>query len=120
MTLAYTIIKYQFWFEYGLGKAGLYLGVINLGLLITTMFTVKGIYIPVWMFIPLGIVVVFVFIGIGYFLDTRNVLGRLISHQNRKGRNPEFGKLCEDVERMEERMDRIEAKIDALLEKRGL
>lgn len=106
MTLADRIIPYQFWFEYGIGKFGVYLAIINLGLLITTLFTVKGIFFPTWGIVPIGIGLVVFCMTFGWFLDTRNVMGRLNSHMNRKG-NPEFAKLCADVEEMKKMLEEL-------------
>lgn len=116
MTLADTIIGYQFWFEYGLQKAGLYVGIVSIGMTAITLLTVKGIYVPIWMFFPMGAAMVLFFVFLGYFLDTRNVMGRLISHQNRKDRNPEFGKLCENVENLNEQVCELNRKHDAIAE----
>jgi hypothetical protein len=109
MTLADRIIPYQFWFEYGIGKVGVYFAIISIGLSITTLLTVKGMFFPLWGFIPLGIVLVVFCMMFGYFLDTRNIMGRLNSHMNRKG-NPEFIEILDTLHRLEEKVDAMEKK----------
>jgi hypothetical protein len=104
VTFADKFITYQFWFEYGIGKFGVYLAVINIGLLVTTLLTVKGIYFPVWSVIPIGIGLILFCTTFGWFLDTYNVMGRLNSHMNRKG-NPEFVKICADVEEIKKMLE---------------
>jgi uncharacterized protein Yka (UPF0111/DUF47 family) len=47
---------------------------------------------------------------LGYFLDTRNVMGRLTSHLNRRG-NPEFADLLEQVDRIEKKVDDLQRKL---------
>jgi hypothetical protein len=106
VTFADRFITRMFWFEYGIGKFGIYLAVINIGLLVTTLLTVKGIYFPVWSVVPIGIGLILFCTVFGWFLDTRNVMGRLNSHMNRKG-NPEFVKICADVEEIKKMLEEL-------------
>jgi hypothetical protein len=96
MTLVDRIIPYQFWFEYGVGKLWLYFSLVTLGISITTLLTVKGIFFPTWGIIPIAITVIVICTAFGWFLDTYQIMGRLTSHMNRKG-NPEFDEICKDI-----------------------
>jgi len=100
MTLADTIIHYQFRFEYGIGKAGVYLSIINLGLLIVANLTLKEIFFPMWGIVPIAIILAVTFTVIGDFLIKYNVAGRLNSHMNRTA-NPEFLMMMEQINRIE-------------------
>ena len=116
MTRVDRFIPYQFWFEYGIGKLGIYIGMVNLGLLIVTMLTVKGIYFPVWSIIPIAIAIVLFCTFFGWFLDTYNIMGRLGSHMNQRG-NPELLILLESMARLERKIDELEIKITTLEKK---
>lgn len=98
MTLADTIIYYQFRFEYGIGKMGIYLAILNLGLLVVANLTLKGIFFPIWGIIPIAIILVVFFTLFGIVLVKYNVMGRLNSHTNRW--NPEFVQLVEKIDRI--------------------
>jgi hypothetical protein len=100
MTLADKLIYYQFRFEYGISKVGIYVAIINLGLLIVANLTLKGIFFPIWGIIPIAIILVIVFTIAGDFLIKYNVAGRLTSHFN-KTTNPEFVVMMEQVNRIE-------------------
>jgi len=100
MTIVDTIIHYQFRFEYGIGKMGIYLAIVNLGLLVVANLTLKGIFFPIWGIVPIAIILVIVFTLFGIVLVKYNVMGRLQSHSNRYG-NPEFVELMGKIERIE-------------------
>jgi hypothetical protein len=104
LTVADRIIQYQFWFEYGIGKLGVYLAILNLGLLTVTTFTVKGFFFPAWGIVPIAIAVIVFCTSLGWFLATRRVMARLNSHMNQTG-NPEFITLIETVDRLEEKVN---------------
>ena len=109
MTLIDHLIDYQFWFEYGIGKFGIYIGIVNLALLIIANLTLKGIFFPIWGAIPVAIGVVITGVAFGYYLIKKDVASRLQSRANQNA-NPELNRLLDT-------MDRIEAKIDALEKK---
>lgn len=96
MTLVELIIDLEFWFEYGIAKFGFYISIANFVLMVTTLLTVKGIFFPVWGIIPVGVALASCIVIIGYFLDTRRIMGRLNSRMNTRG-NPEFLKMIDDV-----------------------
>lgn len=109
MTITDHLIDYQFWFEYGIGKFGIYIGIVNLALLIIANLTLKGIFFPIWGAIPVALGVVITGIAFGYYLIKKDVASRLQSRANQNA-NPELNRLLDT-------MDRIEAKIDALEKK---
>jgi hypothetical protein len=109
VTVIDKLIQYQFWFEYGIGKFGIYIGILNLTLIIIANLTLKGIFFPLWGAIPIAIMVVITGVVFGYYLITGDVASRLQSHANQNA-NPELNRLLDT-------MDRIEAKIDALEKK---
>jgi hypothetical protein len=100
------LIQYQFWFEYGIGKFGIYIGIVNLALLIVANLTLKGLFFPMWGIIPVFFIVVISGIIFGYYLMKYNVASRLQSHANQCA-NPELQELLT-------RLRSIEAKVDAL------
>jgi hypothetical protein len=111
MTLVDRLIPYMFWLEWGIGKLGLYVSAITLGLMIITTLTVKGIYIPVWAFVPIGVAVIATCMFYGWVLDSRNVMARMTSHLNKRG-NPEWNEMVAAVERIEKKLIEIEQKVN--------
>lgn len=108
MTLVDRLIVMEFWFEYGISKLSIFMGLATLGLSLTTLLTVKGIFFPLWGFLPIAVLMYFSAMTLGYFLDTRNVMGRFNSHMNRKG-NPEFVKMIEDVDEIKRLLEGMKA-----------
>ena len=96
MTLTDNLIPYYVWFIYGFGIVSILIGIVNFGMSLVTMITVKGIYIPLWMiFIVAGLLIVLC-TATGYFFEKYTIWSRVTSHQNLKI-NPEIRQLCEDV-----------------------
>jgi hypothetical protein len=110
MTLADRLIHMQFRFELGMAKIGFYVGLVNMGLMLATYLTVKGISFPSWALIPLIVGLVTSLLVLGYYLEIYNVMGRLNSHMNTKA-NPEFMDLLATIDRLETKIDSIEAKL---------
>ena len=97
MTLTDSLIPYYVRFQWGYGYISLLLALASFGMSIITMITVKGIYIPLWLIPVVGCLVILLCVGIGYFCEKFDIQNRMSSHSN-KTSNPEFKKLCEDIE----------------------
>lgn len=108
MTLMETLIHYQFLFEYGIGKFAVYLNIVNLGLILITLFTVKGISFPIWGIVPIAIALVIACTAFGYYLQEYKVIEKLFGHTNKN--NKEFNDLVDAVARIEKKIDTLEKK----------
>jgi phosphate/sulfate permease len=106
MTFADFLIHQQFRFEIGTGKIGYYVSLLSLGIAITTLLTVKGIFVPLWAIVPLAIVMVIGIVIFGYYLERKDVIARLNTHMNMA--NPLFLELVESVDRIEKKIDTLE------------
>jgi hypothetical protein len=96
VTLVDRVIPLYIWFIWGFGFLSVFIGLINFGMSIVTMITVKGIYIPLWI-IPIVAGSVFLLCTfLGFIAERYDVWNRITSHQNLNA-NPEFKKLCTDV-----------------------
>ena len=106
------LVDYQFWFEYGIGKFGIYIGIVNLALLITANLTLKGIFFPIWGIVPVGIAVVITGIAFGYYLIKKDVASKLQSRANQH-MNPELQELLGGLRRIERKVDAIQVRLKA-------
>lgn len=104
MTLTDKLIPYYVWFMYGFGTIGIIIGTINFGATITTLLTVKGIYIPAWVIVLISIIVIIICTATGYFFEKYSIWQRTISHQNQNV-NPELLKLLKDIELIKKKLD---------------
>jgi hypothetical protein len=82
---------------YGFGTIGVVIGTLNFGLMITTLMTVKGIYIPAWVIVVISGLVIICCTATGYYFEKYAIWKRTISHQNQNV-NPELLKLLNDME----------------------
>ena len=96
MTLTDNLIPYYVWFVYGFGIVSILIGIVNFGMSLVTMITVKGIYIPLWMILVVAVLVIGFCTATGYFFEKYAIWSRITSHQN-MNINPEIRQLCEDV-----------------------
>ncbi len=96
MTVTDRLVPYYVWFILGFGIISILFGIVNFGMNLVTMFTVKGFYMPFWI-IPIAVGVMIVFcVGIGWFFEKYDIWNRIISHQNQR-MNPEMRQMAEDV-----------------------
>jgi hypothetical protein len=112
LTIAKKLIECQFLFELGIGKFGIYIGIVNLALLITANLTLKGIFFPMWGIIPVALGVVATGVLFGYYLVKHNVASQLQSHANQKA-NPELQGIIETLRRIEMKCDAIQMQLAA-------
>ena len=112
MKLIEHLVDYQFWFEYGIGKFGIYIGIVNLALLITANLTLKGIFFPIWGIVPVIAAVVITGVAFGYYLVKKNVASRLQSRANQH-MNPELQELLERIRRIESKTDAMQMQLAA-------
>jgi phosphate/sulfate permease len=108
MTLADFIIHQQFRFEMGTGKIGYYISLLSLGVAITTLLTVKGIFVPIWAIVPLAVAMVLGIVIFGYYLEQKDVIARLNTHMNQN--NPQFLELVKAIDRIENKLIELERK----------
>lgn len=97
MTFTDWLIPQFVRFQWGYGYISLGLAILSFGMSIVTMLTVKGIYIPMWMLILVGLAGIDCCLILGYFCEKFDIQNRMSSHSN-KTANPEFKKLCDDIE----------------------
>ena len=65
---------------------------INYGMNLVTVVTVKGLFIPLWA-VPLIVLVgILICIAVGYYFEKYSVWNRITSYAN-KGSNPEVAKI---------------------------
>jgi len=95
-TITDKMIPYYVRFLWGFGYLGVFIGLVNFGVNIITMITVKGFYVPLWVIPIVGAVLILFCTGIGYYFEKHDVQNRIISHANRNA-NPEFAQQCAEV-----------------------
>lgn len=96
MTVTDRLIPYYVWFVFGFGIIAILIGIVNFGMNLVTMFTVKGIYMPFWI-IPIAVAALVAFCtGIGWFFEKYDIWNRITSHQNRR-MNPEIRQMADDI-----------------------
>lgn len=79
-------------FVWGFGILAVWIGLLNFGMAIVTMVTVKGVYIPLWA-IPAVAIGVLVFCTlIGHYFEKWDIWNRMTSHGN-KAANPEISEI---------------------------
>ena len=98
------LVAVQLWFEYGFARVSIVLAAVNTGMLIVTVITVKGLYVPLWVVPSVVAVVCVACVVAGYYYETRGIWGKMISRQNRN-MNPEFVRLCDDVEKIKRKLE---------------
>jgi hypothetical protein len=97
------IVPAYVWFVYGFGTVQLPLGIVSLVVTITTLITVKGIYIPMWM-LPVSVLIITVFCTIlGYLMTKHGIWNKTTSYANRAA-NPEISRMCKDLEMIKEHL----------------
>jgi hypothetical protein len=101
MTATDRLVPFYVWFILGFGIISILIGIVNFGMNVVTMFTVKGIYMPFWI-IPIavgGMIAICIFIG--WFFEKFDIWNRIVSHQNRK-MNPEIRQMADDIHEMKQ------------------
>jgi hypothetical protein len=119
MTFGDTLVHYQLRFEYGISKMGMYFAIINLGLLVIANLTLKGIFFPLWGMIAVVIGLVIFCTFLGEFLIRYGVGAALQSKAN-QSMNPEISGIVKTLERLEGKIDILEAQVRAIREKENL
>lgn len=100
MTLVDTIIPYYYWFKNGFGEISVPMALVNLALLVVTMITVKGIYIPLWIVPIIAVVVICACVGVGWFFEKYDINSRIATHVTKK-QNPMLNEMFEILKKME-------------------
>jgi len=103
MTVTDKLVPYYIWLTFGFSNISTFVGIINFGILLITLITVKGIYIPAWAIIFIAGILIMFCTTIGYFFDNYTVWKRIVSYQN-KNVNPELSRLCEDVDKIKKKL----------------
>ena len=96
MTTVDTLIPYYYWFKSGFGEISLPMALVNLAMLITTLLTVKGIYIPLWVIPVIAVFVIGGCVFVGWFMQTYEINSRINSLVNQK-QNPEIKSMHDDM-----------------------
>ena len=109
MTVADFLIHQQFRFELAMGKVGSYVALVSLGMMVTTLLTVKGIYFPIWAIVPFAAAMLLGLLVFGYHLEQQNVIARMNTHMNQN--NPQFLELVGAIDRIERKIERLEEKL---------
>jgi hypothetical protein len=109
------IARHRLRFSLGLGIIGSFLTVINM-LTFAKVWeeTFKFYSIPmiiIYAVLPLGYIIVCWFIG--YFYDVKGIWKEETSHSN-ANLNPEFLVLCENVVKLDEKLDDLNKRLDDL------
>jgi hypothetical protein len=104
MTVTNKLIPFYVWFLMGFGIVSILMGIINFGMNIVTMFTVKGIFMPLWA-IPIAMIILTATcIAIGWFFETYTIQTRISSHTNRN-LNSEFNQMIGDIKAIKKALD---------------
>lgn len=99
MTVVDRLIPYYVWFIIGFGIVSVLLGVVNFGMIMFTLITVKGIYVPIYAVGIVAAAIIAFCIWLGWFFERHAIQNRITSHTNKR-LNTEFDKLCGDVQQI--------------------
>jgi membrane-bound ClpP family serine protease len=99
------VIPFYVWFGYGFATISVFIGIINFGMLVVTMITVKGIYVPSWAVVILALLVFVVCVSTGYLFDKYKIWKRITSYQNIHA-NPELKGIYDDVKCIRELLEK--------------
>lgn len=98
------IIPFYVRFMWGFGYISVLIGLINFGMNLITMVTVKEIYIPLWVIPIVGGIIILGCTYIGWYFEKYNIQNRITSHLNQAA-NPEFTQLCKDVKEIKNKLE---------------
>jgi hypothetical protein len=96
ITITDKMIPYYVRFLWGFGYIGVFIGLVNFGMILITTITVKGFYIPLWVIPIVGAAVILFCTGVGYYFEKYDIQKRIASHSNRNA-NTEFAQQCAEV-----------------------
>jgi hypothetical protein len=96
MTLTDKLIPYYVWFTYGFGFISNPIAIVNFGMLLITLITVKGIYVASWMIPVIVGLDIIACIAVGHYFEKYNIWNRITSHQNIK-MNPQIKQMSDDI-----------------------
>lgn len=71
-----NFIPLYVWFTFGFSLMGIVVSMLNFGMLVVTVITVKGIIVPVWIIIPVGAVLISICVLVGYLSEKHKIWGR--------------------------------------------
>jgi hypothetical protein len=103
------IIKCWVWFLIGFTIVAVIFGIVNFGMNIIIMVTVKGFYIPSWALAAITAIVMGMCVIIGFAFEKYDIQTRIQSYQNQK-LNPEINKLnqiSDDIKMIKQKMEII-------------
>jgi hypothetical protein len=95
-TLVDRLIPLYVWFAAAFGPMAMAISAINFGMIVVTLITVKGIYVPAWMVPVVATIIIIFSIATGYVLERYDVMNRILHHQN-LNQNPQMKQISEDV-----------------------
>lgn len=104
MTITDKIIPYYVWFGMGYGTISLFIAMINFGMLLVTLLTVRGIAIPGWMIAVVAATVMTACITVGWFLTKYDIQNRIAEYQN-MNLNPQIRQIAEDARYIREKLE---------------
>jgi hypothetical protein len=84
------------WFVYGFGVISILIGIVNFGMILVAVITVKGISVPLWVIPVVSVFMIALCTATGYLFLRYNIWNRVTSYQNQQT-NPEIKELCQNV-----------------------
>lgn len=96
MTVVDRCIPLYVWFAAAFGPMAMVISAINFGMIVVTLITVKGIYVPSWMVPVVAISIVLFSVATGYVMERYDIMNRILYHQN-LNQNPQMKQISEDV-----------------------
>jgi len=100
MNLRKRFARLWVWFTQGWAVSSIFISIGNTGMMLITMLTVKGIYIPLWMIVIFVGFVILGILGLGYKWFRLNVQADVQSYLNTDA-NPEWNEKCRQLDRIE-------------------
>lgn len=96
MTIVDKTIPFYVWFATAFGLISMVIGIANFAMLLVTLITVKGFYIPTIAIPVLTIMLLAGCIALGFVMERYDFQNRVYQHVN-TNQNPQMKQISEDV-----------------------
>jgi hypothetical protein len=101
MTTIDRLVPFYVWFALGFGVVSLFIAIINFGMILITLLTVKGISVPSWSVIAVAISLFVGLTFVGWFFVRYDIQNRIAEYQN-LNMNPQIKQIADDVKWLKE------------------
>jgi hypothetical protein len=104
MTFVNTLAGWYVRFVAGFSMIAIFIGMINFGMILVTMLTVRGIEVPVWFAGIAFVCVMATCTWVGYTFEKYHVWDSITSHQNQT-MNPEIREVITLLKKISDKVE---------------